>query len=506
MSHQNRKRKILILADSPTAPTGFSTVSRNILSELHKTGRYEIDMVGINYQGQFNRKEFEEVYPYLNRLVPAKHPTSDDMYGREYVMQILEGRIREMSPPWDIFFTIQDHFILEARSAQSGIGFSEFIQKMQKNTLMSPEQRKYHFMWAGYFPVDGQMKQNWVDGCIAKCTYPVAYCDFGKDQILQFATEENGLEERLKIIRHGTNTKDFFPQKEKKSELRKKYFKNLVTDDDYLIININRNQVRKDLVRTLMTFKEFKKKVPKAFLYLHCNPDDLGGNIFDIAKMIGLDAGEFAVPVSFNEHYGVPIETVNDLYACADAVITTTLGEGWGLSLTEAMATKTPILAPNITSIPEIFNTKNGFDFDEARGICFDAGKTLSETVCYGVHDNEVLRPISNVDDAVEKLVWVYEHPTKVQEIVERAYTWAKELTWENECKKWIDLFDEACRVNDLLREKGPVTGIAGNGLPVHASGEKSKVGRNDPCPICADQGVKIKVKKCKKHSKHFIK
>ena len=29
---------------------------------------------------------------------------------------------------------------------------------------------------------------------------------------------------------------------------------------------------------------------------------------------------------------------------------------------------------------------------------------------------------------------------------------------------------------------------------------EKTKTGRNDPCPMCAKNGIKIKYKKCKEH------
>ena len=57
-----RKRKVLVLADSPTCATGFAQVSRNVLKNLYDTGRYEIDMIGINYTGHYDKKEFEKKY------------------------------------------------------------------------------------------------------------------------------------------------------------------------------------------------------------------------------------------------------------------------------------------------------------------------------------------------------------------------------------------------------------------------------------------------------------
>jgi len=484
-----KKRKILVLADSPTVPTGFGQVSRNVLKELHATGKYDIDMIGINYDGSFNREEFLNKYPYLNKLVPAHRPGTVDMYGREFAIQALAGKVRDLTPPWDIIFTIQDHFIIEAQSKDTGYGFAESIKQIQKNTLMKPEYRKNHFVWVGYFPVDGPLKPNWVNNAIAKADFPVAYCEFGKQEMLKHKSDTNQIEGRISVIKHGTNTTDFFPMKDaKRKELRKKYFGKLIKEDTYLIINVNRNQMRKDLLRTLLTFREFKKRVPNAFLYLHCSAHDVGGNIFDMARGIGLKTEDFGVPVNFNERFGVPIEQVNELYNCADAMLTTTLGEGWGLSITESMATKTPVFAPNITSVPEILNTPDGFKPETSRGFAFNAGKGLNDIVCFGAQDNEVIRPISDVEDAVEKLVWSYNHPKETQTIVERAYKWASELTWKSENKKWIEVFDQAIKINDQLRKQGP-----------------SKLGRNDKCPICKEMDIDIKIKKCSKHKESLL-
>lgn len=483
-----KKRKILVLADSPTVPTGFGQVSRNVLKELHATGKYEIDMIGINYDGSFDREEFLNKYPYLNKLVPAHRPNSADMYGREFMIQALAGRVKELTPPWDIIFTIQDHFIIEAVSKETGYGFAESIKQIQKNTIMS-KHRKNSFVWVGYFPVDGNLKSNWVDNAIAKADFPVAYCEFGKNEILKHDSKENQLAERINVIKHGTNTEDFYMLPNKK-ELRDKYFGKIIDEDSYLIINVNRNQMRKDLLRTLLTYKEFKKRVPKAFLYLHCNPHDVGGNLFDMARGIGLDVNDFAVPVSFNERSGIPIEQLNEIYNCADAMLTTTLGEGWGLSITESMATKVPVFAPNITSVPEILNTHKGFDPKISRGFAFNSGKGVNDVVCFGAQDNEVVRPISDIEDAVEKMVWAYEHPEETKQIVERAYKWASELTWKKENEKWLEVFEQACQVNDKLREE--------------PTGD-NKLGRNDKCPMCKEQGIDIKIKKCSKHKDIFI-
>lgn len=471
------KRKVLVLADAPMVSTGFAQVTRNLLKELYDTGNYEIDMVGINYNGVFNKQEFEDRYYYLNRIVPAKQPNSMDMMGREYFTHVLLGKRPELKPPWDIVFTIQDHFILEAKSSNTGNKFSHTLKDIQRQILENDDLRNNYFTWIAYWPVDSVLKKIWVDDAIAQSDFPVAYCNYGYDEIMKLDSPENKLNDRLKIVRHGTNTTDFKPLKNKR-ELRKKYFKDLIDDETFLIINVNRNQIRKDLARTLMIYKEFRKQVPNSFLYLHCNPKDVGGNIYDIGQSVGLDGGEFGYPRAFDPQNGIPIEQVNELYNCADAVMTTTLGEGWGLSITEAMATKTPIVAPNITSVPELLNTAEGFNPDISRGFPIKAGSTASEWVCLGADDFERVRPLTNVEDGVAQLLYIKNNPDIVKQVTERAYNWAKELTWASENDKWVKIFDEACKVNDILRETG---------------GVYPKVGRNEPCPCNSGK----KYKKC---------
>jgi len=490
------KRRVLVWADSPTVATGFAQVSRNILKELYATGLYEFDMVGINFDGAFDREKFDTEFPYINKIIPARSPMTGDMFGRDVLLSVLNGSHPVLFPPYDILFTIQDHFIIGTKAADSNRSLATAIKEMQKNTLSSKEHKHNHFVWVGYFPVDGRLKQEWVTESIALSDFPVAYCDYGLSEMIRFDTKDQDLEKRTNVIYHGTNVSDFYPlPPEKRRELKKKFLGKLGKEDSYLLVNVNRNQPRKDLFRTLQVYKAFKEKVPSAFLYLHCNPNDVGGNIFDMAKMIGLELGDFAVPRKFNPAVGYPLSVVNEVYNMADAVISTSLGEGWGLSITEAMACKTPIYAPAHTSIKEIFGLENeGQDLETMRGIPFYAGTTDTEYICLGRDDNEVPRPITNVESAVKALVWGYENPSIVRTITENAYTWAQEHTWANENRKWTKVFEEACLVNDQLRI-----------LNVAPTSGELKLGRNNLCPECLQTGISKKIKKCKLHQQKYL-
>lgn len=508
MEEQNKaekKIKILALCDSPTSATGFAQVSRNILRGLAETGKYEIDVIGINYFGDF----YDRVaHPY--NIYPAMPQGYQDMYGRGRLLNAINGHEAKfgLKQPWDIVFTIQDPFVIE------GLGldypFAEQLkvsEEMWKRSL--PMQ--FWYKWIAYFPVDSDVKENWVTDAIALADHPVAYCDWGKKKILEYDREkfklnfnlavdtEGGkrkaglnlpsLKDRIKVIHHGVDTDMFKPlPDDEKKKFRKEFFKGVLKDSTYLIVNVSRNQPRKDLSRTMSAFARFKKIVPDSFLYLHCNPQDAGGSVYEMARNFDLVLGkDYTVPNNFNSGVGFPVETVNKIYNAADLCITTTLGEGWGFITTEAMATKTPIAAPYITSIIDIFggDPKDLDIFDSAqgpqwanimRGIPVKAGSTSSEWICMGVEDNERIRPLTNVDDLVEKMLWAYKNPLKVSEMVERAYEWVKELAWPNIVSDWDKIFTEA--YDELKKER--------------ALGERiDKAGRNDPCPCGSGRKAK---------------
>jgi len=101
LSKMEKKTKILMYADAPTCATGFGTVTRNIAEALHKTGKYDIDIFGINYWGDpFSSKEM----PY--RIWPAGTNAQRDPYGRQKFAQMA------LQMDFDILFLLQDTFIL----------------------------------------------------------------------------------------------------------------------------------------------------------------------------------------------------------------------------------------------------------------------------------------------------------------------------------------------------------------------------------------------------------
>ena len=96
VTEQQKKIKILAYLDSPSCATGFATVSRNILMGLYATGRYDIEILGINYWG--------DPHTLPMKIWPVGTNKERDPYGRKKIC----GMISQMD--YDVLFFLQEFF------------------------------------------------------------------------------------------------------------------------------------------------------------------------------------------------------------------------------------------------------------------------------------------------------------------------------------------------------------------------------------------------------------
>lgn len=461
---KNERRNIRILCwmDSPAVSTGFATVARGIFKTLGQTGKYDIDIIGVNDRGGW--KDFAE-HPY--RIYPAKIGTEidGDYFGRPRLISSVLGKDNELAPPWDIVFLLNDPFIIEQPVPVFNQGVMQIIKEAQEQfkAKLPPE---FMFKTVYYIPIDSPLRGNWLEHAISLADYPIAYTKYGKQEIEQAdikLEKPTRVADRTDIIYHGADLKTFHPiTPDERKEFRSTYFKGVVYDHTFIVTVVARNQMRKDIPRAMAIFKEFQKRRPDAFLYLHCQMNDAWGNLHEYARNWNLEFGkDWGVPARFDAGIGVSVETLNKIYASSDVILSTTLGEGWGFYNTEGFATKTVVVAPDNTIHPEIL----GYDGDVSdisalcdrgiRGVPYKSGSNMSEWATYGPADLERVRPLGNVEDAVKKLVWVYDNPDKVEGIKERAYEWVQNYTWDKIAKQWDDKFTAV--YNDLENERAKV-------------------------------------------------
>ena len=156
----------------------------------------------------------------------------------------------------------------------------------------------------------------------------------------------------IKYVPHGLNTKYYFPLDKSSKEVQD-IKKQVFGDDevDFVMFFNSRNIRRKQIPDTMLAFKLFldslpKEKADKCRFLLHTEiVHEAGTDLGVINELLFSKDYPNALVFSTNK---LPTATLNLLYNLADVQILLTSNEGWGLTLTEAMLTGTPIIA-NVT-------------------------------------------------------------------------------------------------------------------------------------------------------------
>lgn len=413
--------RVLMLVDY-NCHTGFATVSHNIKKELKNNfgENIQLDIIAINYFGE----------PYTeddgtNVISSVKSATKKDDFGRLGFLKILKD-----TDEYDGIFIIQDLGVI--------LPIVPILKTIKEEKIAN---NKKQFKSIFYFPVDSPLIEKLTDG-LEFFDAVVTYTEYGRKEVLKHKPE---LKTKLKVIPHGNNSKQFFPLEEKEVlEFRKEYFGR--NADKFIITNVNRNQPRKDIPTTIFSFIEAKKQweehqiEKQPFLYLHMHPKDpMGWDIRCILAQTDLIEGEDYKLLDIHlANNGASIEMLNKIYNASDVYLTTTLGEGWGLTLTEAMATKTPIICPKSTSFIEMTdNGKRAYTLDNLIPTSTTFDSTIRQQCDYIEVADTILYIAKGMQGDYENLNFLQNYNNRI----DSAYKWMQGLDWKIISKVWIDLF-----------------------------------------------------------------
>ena len=158
----------------------------------------------------------------------------------------------------------------------------------------------------------------------------------------------------FKYVPHGLNHKEFYPIGKDHSEYEplQQFRTNLVGENiDYVMFFNSRNIRRKQIPDAMLAFRSFldslpKEKADKCRFVLHTElVTDHGTDLGAVAEYLFGEKYEKNIVFS---HQKLSRTQLNWLYNIADLQILITSNEGWGLTVTEAMLTGTPVIA-NVT-------------------------------------------------------------------------------------------------------------------------------------------------------------
>lgn len=401
-------KKCLYYGENPVIATGFSQVSRNILPVLLQ--HYEVDAVLTNF---FENMEVSGIPSHL-------HPFCES---RDDKMQAaaIERHVRE--DKYDLLFLIADINVVWS-----------LLPAIQERTSTDARVICYPAIDCDDLPQEYYEIVNHME--------VVAFSRYAQNQIKKYTGRD------VPYIYHGVDIDVFRPAStEEKQQWRRKYFH--IQDDTFLVSIFARNQWRKDIGRSIMAFKLFHKQCPHSKLYVHAAQQDLGGNIVLQAKLLGMDLtdGSIAfVPDPFSMQ-GVPASVLRQLYCCSDAVVSSSQGEGFGLTTIEAMACGVPFVGPDNTTFPELL----GKGHDQAvtqfegveRGYLVEAGGPELFTIWYGLSD--LIRPMISTNGLCAAIEQVYTCPQAGQQRAQRGRQWIEQYSWKHIQKQWGQYIYATC-------------------------------------------------------------
>lgn len=334
-------KKILYISDYNFS--GYTLVTNCLLKSI--INKYKIYLLVIN--NSLTKKELlKKIYNELKlpndqvfivNPICVKKLTNNDinkLCGCEIIPQILKN----INP--DIIFTINDLQIINRQ-----------IDTINKC-----------YYWSGikiaYMPVDAE---NYVYNFfknLYKFNHIITMNNNSKKTILN-----TGFFNHIYVLEHPIANN--FKILKNKYSLRKKFFNNIINDNDIIIMNSNGNDIRKKLDITLHSFYLLHKKYSTYF-------KKINKNIFLVLKTVNNGYYNFENIIdNYNTKYNINLsnniilnynkynyDDLNKLYNCADVYLTTTSGEGWGLTAFEFLSLNIWSLVPNSISYIDYFPKK----------------------------------------------------------------------------------------------------------------------------------------------------
>jgi glycosyltransferase involved in cell wall biosynthesis len=300
-----QKKKILVIADSPLAPSGVGTQTKYMIEAMLKTGEYKF----LCLAGAMAHQNYS--------------PQAVDPWGKDWVIKPVDGYgdqntiraiLRDYKP--DVLW-----FMTDPR-------FYVWLWSME-NEIRENVPMVYYHVWDNY-PYPRYNKQ-FYDSNDTICTISKVTDDIVRN-----------VSPAVDCVRipHTVDT-DIFRKSTSESISNTRNM--IIGQDDKLIFFWNnRNARRKQSGTLIFWFKEFLDKVghDKACLVMHTEPKDPHGQDLEaIMKELGLDNRQIILSTT-----KVSPHELAKVYSAADCTINISDAEGFGLGTLESLSCETPII------------------------------------------------------------------------------------------------------------------------------------------------------------------
>jgi glycosyltransferase involved in cell wall biosynthesis len=336
--------KVLWIGDAGS-PTGFGRVTHEVAGGLARRG-HDISVLGLGYAGDYD--------PYTDGLKvyrADRHQPGKDIFGARRVAELVDKVDADV------------HVIVHDPAAVWQYLFENPFDQSQ-SLLSRPV--------LAYCPVDGyDYPPDWTD-ILPQVTNFVAMSKFG-----QATFKPSGL------VYHGVDHDDFWPVSERSIELDGQELMNKAEckealgfdPDAFLVLRVDTNTGRKDYAATIKAVGPLLEAHRDMAMHLHAstNPEMPGIHIAKMLNRYDLARGQ-VTSSELRPGEGWDQRRLLTLYNAADLFVSTSRGEGFGLTIAEALACGVPVVAQNVSAIPEVVGP-GGVLIDPERAITTPAGQ-----------------------------------------------------------------------------------------------------------------------------------
>lgn len=425
--------------------TGFSNQTKEIVKAMKVVGKNEvhpiIDIIASGFTPDFNKEtgeitgatfykedDFTTVYSAIYHDAMRTYHTFPyemrGLFGHHLFCEFLE---HNPHLNYDFIFIMQDVSVI-----------TPMIDELKRIKLVLKKQNKKLFKSIFYFPIDGSYPKEIYPSSLTFFDKLITCTEYGKKEI---TSKNKDLLGKVEVIPHGIDTSVFYEQHDS-IKINHKLELFGANAHKYVVGVINRNQHRKDIPTAIFSFLHAKQilkesgKEDNLFLYLHMDANDpMGWNLRFMLGQTNLKEGiDYCFPskpISETSN-----EELNNIYNSIDLYLSTSLGEGFGLTAIECFATGTLCLLPLNTAYKEMIGDgmkKMAFSYPMRFDVCLREDAIIREQGEYE-EIGELILTANRKHSLINNKI-VYGLKVNAREFV------LSKLSWSIISKIWFDTF-----------------------------------------------------------------
>jgi len=438
-----KKTKVLLVSEFSGLNTGFSVMAHDLLTKLHKSGKYEVAELASYVEESDPRIRSVPwlVYPVVPSNPEAKKVYHENYRTAQFGHYAFDKVVLDFKP--DIVFSYRDFW------------HDEWITKM-------PSRYLFNYVWSAC--VDSEPpRSEWI-GTYSSVDAVSSYSDWGLSVINKYSGRN--VKTTSNNTMPGVDLNIFKPIE--KSKARSILG---LKNDINIVLTVMRNQPRKlfpDLMRAFKTSLDIWKSkglnnlVDNTYLYLHTSYPDVG---FDIGKDIikyklaskaimtyccnhcsnyfaSFFAGEVCHCPSCgnytahppNTALGLTREQLSTVYNCADLYCQLSIAGALEIPLIEAKACAVPTISTDYAAMYELNRLGGSYGGIEVAAWREESDKETGQ-----------VRAIPSVQDCANKIASFFMEPEVVRSSLSKEARYTAEIhhTTQECFQKWDSIFSK---------------------------------------------------------------